>query len=611
MAVRQYTSEEQAALWIKRFSAWDRNYQQWEDKFLCRQLEDYFEGFQWEGDNEVVPQLRRYVINLFFSSIEAKIPTVTFVRPVYNLTPRPDKSDFDQNYAYEKSKLQSDVLNSFVLDRRNRFSELVEECAYDAFFRFAAVEIGYDADWKTNPKAGQPVVKEDGQSDPDNPEVLVQPEEIPENERVYVNRINPRSFRVGGRISRYVERCGFVAYFEYIPTALLKSDASIPEETREKIGSAKGRIEYASADYVSDAAQFFGEDVALTQVWRVWSTDEKQFYLVDGESGYTLKTYKYKRLPVHLFAPVPRMAKESAYPVPVVFNWLGPQNELNETREAVRAHRRRFSRKYVVERGVFSDIKEFQKFVNGPDGTVIESETDPNKGIAPVPNAEMDSSALQTGQTSKDDFNVISATSSEQRGQADRTTATQANIVDARSKQRENRAMAIYMRFLNDVGESILHAHEKIVNPMWVKRFVDSPMTLGSEFPKLMFTWQQILSDEVAGEDFDVIIDITALSDEANEAEKKKLFELLAVMREYPELSFSPVMITEVMNRLNYNNSAVRNQILQMATMRAIGATQMMEQQSQMGQQQMAKSTPNTQEKVTQQLKNQVGGGTQ
>lgn len=603
------TPQENAAMWLKRFSAWDQRYADWEKRFRCDSLEDFFEGHQWKEDEDKIPELKRYVINLFFSSIEAKIPTVTITRPIFNLTPRPSKQDFDQNYAALKSQLQQDTLNTFVMDRKNRFSELIEQFAYDVFFRFAVAETGYSAEWIDNPKAGQPIMEEAiPNDDPEHPKVLKWPAKLAENEQIFVNRINPRAFRCGGRISRYIERCTYVGYFEYIPTKMLKADESL--ENREFIGTSHRTTAYGNADFDREAGDAYIEDTTVTKVYKIWATNEKQFYLIDGESGYVLKTFKYERLPLKFFGPIPRTRVESLYPVPYAYNWMSPQIEINEVREAVRAHRRRFARKYVIEKGLFADSAEFSKLLNGPDGTFAESDGIPNGRIEPLPANPMDQASAEAAVTSKDDFNVISATSSEQRLQSDRTTATQATLINNRATQRENRNRVIFTRFLCDIASDVLWMHRKLVNPVWVKRFVDSPNTIGVEFPQLVYTWQQILAEELEGEDFDLTIDITALSDDANEVEKRKFFELLAVLNQYPALSFSPVLITEAMNRIGYTNTAVRQALLQMAMMQAIGATQMMQNQSQMGQQQMAKSTPDTMEQIRQQLTNQVAGGT-
>jgi hypothetical protein len=105
------------------------------------------------------------------------------------------------------------------------------------------------------------------------------------------------------------------------------------------------------------------------------------------------------------------------------------------------------------------------------------------------------------------------------------------------------------------------------------------------------------------GENFDVQISITSLSPMANEEEKKKLFELMTVLKEFPALAASPMMLTEVMDRIGYRNMKVRGELQNMAYLQMLGVTQMMDQSSTMSQGNMEKMTPDTQAKTENQLK--------
>jgi hypothetical protein len=209
---------------------------------------------------------------------------------------------------------------------------------------------------------------------------------------------------------------------------------------------------------------------------------------------------------------------------------------------------------------------------------------------------------------SKDDFNLISATTSEQRGQSDRTTATQAQISNQRSELRENHSRARFAKFLCSVAKEVLYQMaEKLTDSVWIKRFADSDELLFTEVQQHSYTWEQIMAEELEGNDFDLNVSVTSLSPIAQEEEKKKFFEILAVFTQYPMIGMNPYLVEEAFNRIGYRNEKVKSHFQQMAMLQMIGATQMMQAQSGIPQQNVQESTPDTQEKVNNQLTNQVG----
>ena len=102
--------------------------------------------------------------------------------------------------------------------------------------------------------------------------------------------------------------------------------------------------------------------------------------------GVTIYERKLKRLPLFDYRPDRRLITEGFYPIPVAFNWLSPQNEINETREMLRTHRRRFVRKFMILAGSVDD-EEIEKFETGPDGALIKVNRE--NAITPIQNADL------------------------------------------------------------------------------------------------------------------------------------------------------------------------------------------------------------------------------
>jgi hypothetical protein len=594
-------ADNEAKLWKKRFKADDAKYDEWERKFRCVELEKYFEGFQWKVENE---DYRPYVINLFFSSIQTKIPSLLFNNPSYNLIPRPWKDDFDPDTAWAKARLKEDVLNSFVSEESNQVTEAFEDLAYDGFFRFGVIEVGYEASWLFNPKAEKPSA--DYTSDETDPEEIdITPgKPLPADERIFTKAIDPSTFRIGGEDSRQLEKCGRCHYFEFARAEDILQDNSL--ENLDKL-EVKGIYNDAVSEY--EESDLNGNTKrGLFKLRHVFDHRNKERLLIDDQSGYVLKRFKYKKHPIEAYTPIRTRTNRGFYPIPIAFNWISPQDEQNEIKEVTRAHRRKFKRAFISPNGSMSDV-ELAKVIHGGDGEIgICDNPDPSKVLFPVPSAPMDPSARDSLITSKDDFNIISATSAEERGESDRVTATQATLTNQRSQIREDHDRSKFARFLCKVGRKIIYTHTKLVDDFWVKRFADSEEVMFTEVQKHQYTWDLIQADDLEGEDYSVDINITSLSPISNEQEKKKLYELLAALNTYPQLAFSPFLIRELMDRIGYRNEKVAQQFQNMAMMQMMGAVQAMQQQaSGLAQQNMAKATPNDQEKVQNQLTNQVG----
>lgn len=579
--------EAEASRWKKIIAAGNNYYEEWENRFDCKYLEECFEGFQWKEEKErsFATEYRAYVVNLFYSSIETKVPNLLFNTPIFNISPRPS---FDTGYnlemEFEKSRLREDVLNSFALDDRNNISEIFEQVAYDAFFRFGIIEIGYGATWIDNPKAGLPIHDYD-----ENEELEVTlPAKLPEDERIFARSIDPKHFRVFGSSNRDLTRCDAVGYYEWFLQEELEANKEL-----KNLDKLQEKLRQSTPNHDS----LDPEKRGLQKVWFIWDNRKKQRIMLHDATGYVLKTAPFKRLPLFMLAPIRQVTKRCAYPVPITFNWISPQMEINETREGARVHRRKFRRKYLVRDGAFigsdgSDgEQELLDLIHGGDGAFAKVQGDPTTAIIPLPLATMDPASRDAMITSKDDFNIVSSTAADQRGEADRVTATQAQQIFQYSQLRENYGREKFGKYLCKVAREILLQHsEKLVNPFWIKRQQPEEMLLTMATP-MQDVWEEIVSDELDGENFDVIINITSLSPLANAEEEKKLYKLLTVLKENPSIAASPLMLTEVMDRIGYRNMKVRAELQKMAYLQMLGVTQMMQQQSNLSQANMETMT--------------------
>lgn len=580
----------------------------WWKKFRVSDSIKYYEGQQWAGyAGYFRADYRPSVVNLVFSTIEVQLPSLLFSEPIFNVSPK--KTSGDVETTTRRTQLQEAALNTFVTDPDSLFAEEIEDAIIDSYFAFGLVEVGFDANYIINPNAEKPFLKKDGTPLQDiEGATIVQPAELPEWENVYVKRIHPSQVRIGGMDSRYLERCNWVAYYEYADVLSLKGNKAL--KNVDKIPFAGSRTEEFDKAY-EDRSEELDKLCAtgdVVKIWHRWDLRRKEFTLfTDVYTEDYLFKKSFTSLP--LFALKYHNRRRGFYPVPPVSQWLSSQDDLNEANEQVRVHRRRSSRKYLIRKGAIADSIDIDKLMFGPDGTYAETEGAPAEVIAPVPLAALESSVTQTLVLSKDNFNVVSGTRSEARGQADRTTATQATIADARSKIRESRPKLIVARWLNRIARHIMYCQQQLTLPFWIQLNNTKEESLLGNVQETQKFYEEITGLEIEGLDFEVNIKISSMSPIDTEEEKNRFLEFMAIINNYPQIALSPTLIREAAERIGYDtNEKVLRELQDMALLSQIAAKEQMNAMAQRG---TAKVTPDANEQINNQLQNQVGLPTQ
>ncbi len=221
--------------------------------------------------------------------------------------------------------------------------------------------------------------------------------------------------------------------------------------------------------------------------------------------------------------------------------------------EQMRSYRRRFTRKYQALKDSVED-DELQKFVSGPDGVVIITKM-PN-AIGPILNPEVGIALNEAFVIAKDDFNIVTGTSSDIRGQQDRTTATQAKITDARMSIRESAEQLDFAEFISNIGrETLSQAAEKLATGMWVKLNADPGETIFSEAksnPAYQYVTSQDLRD---GYDFEIDVDIQDATPQQIAQGKQQYIEFISLITQFPMLTSSPALIRETAYRCGYRKN--------------------------------------------------------
>jgi len=562
--------DESGSKWISRINKATEYYDDWSNKFNCNLMEEYFYGFQHSGTER-----RKYVINLIFSTIEIKKPTLLFQNLVFRIKPKPKSVDFNYETAIRRCQLREDTLNTIVSDPENDFETEFEMFLTDAFFRFGIMEVDYSANWIENPKAGQPILKSDSEpyADPDDSgNTIKQPEELPENERVYFKRIPAWRFRVGGVDGHSFKRCSWVGYYDFFRLADIKANKELNTEDIEWNGArSEDLVDTPTSDSEIEDEKYL-KSGDYVKVWTVFDLRSKKKILILEDGSKILLEKKFSRFPLTALKFVNKL--RGWYPVPLVFNWKSPQDEINEAREQQKIHRKRANRKYLYREGAFADDNELAKLESDIDMSFAKTQMDPTTVMVPLANAPLDQSVSESFIIAKDDFNIISATSADQRGQADRTTATQATLIDQKSQIRETRARVQVANVLQEIGFNALHViQEHFTLPLWIKiNTVPTDENFVEQQSEVSDEWTQITGDQLGTDlDFEVKLSMDSISPIESAQSKQNFVDFFTILTQFPQIAFSPTLVREAAHICGYRNEKSIREAMKMAQVAALG----------------------------------------
>lgn len=596
-------------LWQSRIENANEYYNLWSRKFRTEDLEEAYYGFQW--DLETLPtDYIPYVHNMIFVAIDIKMPSLLFQDPVFRVENIPSIEEFDPDSAQISAKLKQDTINYFTTSDLIGLSSSVELAILDAFFRFGVIETIYSADWIDNPRANKPELAADSDNlKKGSGEVLKQPKRIPQAEKIYSKHIPSKRFRVGGIDTQDLKTCSWCGYWEWVRTEdILTSDKF--DLRGVDITSSSGR----SSDFVGgftaleDEEQLLEQQVDMTRWWKIWDLRSKKkiFYL--QETDTIIREKSFKKVPLHILKFRERL--RGFYPLPLAFNWISPQVEINETREAARAHRRRFQRKYTYHEAAF-DEDELEKFQNAGDGAFVARNTSDPNAITPVPNADLGAQHIQALQISTSDFDNVAGISAQQRLQATDKTATEVKDISARSNIRDSRDIRQTKEFILSIAKDILElVRDKFVNDFWIKIYnVKTEQTFGI-IEETLEEWRLLAPEMFGTSDFKMSMDVASLSPIVQDADKAKYIEFISILQSFPFISLSPELVTETANQIGYKNQSVISVFHQMAQATQLGEQQQAQetgaQPGQIAQREVAQNNPNTAEQIRNQLRNQV-----
>lgn len=607
------TDKERVAQKQEDINAANRVYDKWAETYNPDLLERYYYGLQWANETSDWNK-RKYVINMFYPSLKIRQPSLLFFRPKVRIEARPGRNDDANTNIEARARLQQDTVNTYIQMPSIAFNVETQLAVFDAHFRFGVVEVGYTADFIDNPNAGLPALTKEGnpQIDADGNEVM-QAAKIVTDESLFVKWIPGNTFRVSANAHNRMDRCDWVAYYEWHHIADLKANSRYKNTADlQATGRLKDSEKSEAVDKDADAHR------GMVKVWKRWNLRKEsdgsrmRYVWVEGGKKFLLEE-PYKIFPFADLKFDERL--DEWYPLPPTFNWVSPQNELNETREQQRVHRKRFNRMFQHLAGTVPP-ETLSKWAEGEDGTMLEVNMD--EAIKPVPDAALDPSVVRNIPLTKEDFREISGVSGEERGVAEAETATQANIIQLQSRVRESFGRVQVAQWLAKIGSIMLETiREYMTLPIWIKVNVDATApTAAEEAMRVATLWQEITADQLGDMNYDISVDVESLSPIAEETERSSWLQMLTVITN-PALQI-PLASSDVLLRKTVGYFGIKSEREISEIQKAMQASMMMMAQAAMAQAQ-AKGTPGqaapgptpSNEDIQMQLQQQMPGGVQ
>ena len=586
---------------------------QWEEDYACEMLEQYFYGRQWEGDINDWNK-KKYVINLFFPSIEISKPSLLFQVPKYKVIPRPTRIDDPLSDVEARSKLQEETLNSYVQDPDFGFKTETALAIQDAQFRFGVVQVGYTADFIDNPEADKPILSDQLNDDGTpkemqdaNGEVIRQPKQTIRSERAYLKWISAKQWRVSANSHNRIEACDWCGYYEWHYASDIKANTRYNKKATVDL-QATGSIK---AQYRDDSTNNDERKPGMVKIWFKWDlrAKERRIWAEGGERYLLVEDFKILPFAVLKFHEI----LGQWHPMPPTYNWVHPQNQLNDGREMRRVHRNRAIRRYL--RSPQMQKEEFEKLAEGDDMVCAES-PNPTTDLVPVLDAPLDAAIFRDMQDHLEDFTRVSGISGESQQVAQSETATQANLIALMGQTRENAKRQVVGLWLGDIGRLILRTlRDKMALPFWIKNAVDptSPLAV-EEAQEVAKLWKQIASEDLGDIDNDIQVDLASMSPVQQTQERQDWLTFLGLLTNSAlgvVLSNSPELMRKTAGLFNITsertlaevNQALQKSAMMMLQAQAAKAGVPMPQQPQPGQ---TPTNPEIGNQIAQQLPTEV-----
>lgn len=564
---RKPKRSELQAMWETRILEAENAKEEWKEEFGVGALEAAYYGHQkpdhWTDRDW-------FTINLIFAS--AKMLKRSVCPRELTVRMKLSKSfvnDLEQILAMK----QVVSVRQAVMQHATRQLKLWREArlAYlNSLWQFGCLKVGYSADMEDNPNAGALVLDDNGRIvyDSETGMPIMEQKYRVKTEEFFIDQVDPDCIVVDRYCGNDVDKTGrFIAQKMFIPLQELRDSKEYKRSVVDKLEpSALHETERAKLD--------------TAKKWRArwqWETGTQlpeneivvvyEIYDLYHKSTLTLARGAHDMLKPP--SPIPpgvdlhpfiflkfNERRDSFYPIPIVYNWFGPQYEYNLTRNQTAVHRKRFNRRYVYDKNKF-DVDELAKLELGEDGTFAAA--DGMGALEPVKDAPVDPAVYFDTRQLREEFMETSGVGEVQRNIAGSESATEAEIIERRSRESELDEHEEMMEFLSEVLRKLEFSMEANLTQEGAVELVGPR---GAEW--IGFGPEHF--EKIAGEVF-----FTVEAEESYrmtlQVERAQLLQLLEILGRNPYLALDDVLLRAVFDKFPAlaDNELLINRVRQLA----------------------------------------------
>ena len=540
---RKKTSQETQAKWEERIKKAKKfREEDFENKFQTKLGLSYYEGNQrpagWASHEWIT-------INKIFSHLRSQLPSLYSVNPYFfiklkrSYKPNPMDIAALELKAEKRQAMLNYLKNELDLKSKARLG------IQDAHFEYGVIKTHYSADMVTNPDKGKPMMSEEAEEENtpllnDDGQPLIEPNEIPINDRYNITRVRASDFLFSADAGTLPDKWHWVAEKIVLTEAEAKknkwiSDSALKDAPKKQIEKTKDEDGYISSSFIRSQEEHKKDPDSEVYVgWEIYDLDKEEWLIIleDAPKCVMMPSPLPAGTEKHPYSILRFALREnSPYPIPMVSQALDVQKELNLARSRIMTHRKRFNRKYVMARPAFQDVEaEAAKLEHGEDGTVIITDSpDARAGVDPINEASLDQQSFQEIALLSNDIIEELGSTGESRGVAQSETATQASILDRQMEVKEGDMMSNVIDWITDIAkklDQLVQAHvsqDEAVKVTGVN---------GEEF------WQMVSMadfDAIEGE-YEYSVNTGSTMPRLPSMERQQWMAFLQVLGSYPQL---------------------------------------------------------------------------
>lgn len=562
--------------WKKRIRASKSLYEQWEK--TCRVQESY--NF-WKGEQRAEPfdefGHRRAQINKIHPEVRNNIPSLYYYRPFARLNATPEELDDPGTTVEQDTQLLQDTLNHLIRDKRTMYREATHLALKEAHWAVGVVEVGYSAKFVEAPNTERPALKEK-KSTKKEPEPKPEPaaadplagmltggvqEELPDltagvpqeampggfgdpelealegeiaqleselkSEQFFVKHIPSNHVLISISDMPILALNDWVGYWEDVPLEDVKRSKAY--ENTSDLKPNCGEEDERAKQTVEAAREAEGESDKV-RLYKIWDLRTMQKIVLAEGHDKVLMRKPFKRCPLKFL----RFDVDPYHflPRPPLLSKLDPQIEYNDSREYLRQIRIGTVPRYTYDEDAV-DADQMKKLESGMIGSYVPRKPGTVKPVEPIDQPSYSENAVQSLTLSDKEFADVGGVGGD--GQiAQSKTATQAKISETKSQVQDSFDRQIVSEFLADVAKELLQlavermSLETVIAINTVPDSMYAPQ-IGAQVAQ---TFKRInsnmLSEAASGVEWDVIIDLEALSPVSEEEKFQKWMQGLSLL---------------------------------------------------------------------------------